>query len=121
MPMPQEIMDKFRLIVMSNEFLSCWADPYPKKVLGGEVYQDNGTQKEQLKVLYGQKTDECVQPIANDLPFELRLMHHFVCIFFTPKPKKYEYVSEKELFFLWASILRLICFYLFWTTCSRPP
>ena len=68
--------------------------------LGGEIYRDNITQKEQLKVLYGQDTNEYVQPIANDLPLELRLVHHFVCTIFTPKTGKYEYVSEKDLFFL---------------------
>ena len=71
---------------------------------GGEIYRDNITRKEQLKVLYGQDTDECVQPIANDLPLELRPVHHFACTIFTPKMGKYEYVSQKELFFLWAYI-----------------
>ena len=55
-------------------------------------------------VLYGQDMDECVQPITNDLPLELRLLHHFICTIFTPQIKKYEYVSKKELFFLWAYI-----------------
>ena len=72
--------------------------------LGSEIYRDNITQNQQLKVLYGQDMDECVQPIANDLPLELRPVHHFACTIFTPKMGKYEYVSQKELFFLWAYI-----------------
>ena len=75
-----------------------------KKILGiglnEEIYGDNITRKLQLKVLYEEDTDECVQPIANNLPLELRLVHHFVYTIFTPKAAKYEYVSEKELFFL---------------------
>ena len=62
------------------------------------------TRKKQLKVIYGEDTDECVQPIANDLSRELRLVHHFVCTIFTPKTEKYEYASEKKLLFLWAYI-----------------
>ena len=48
--------------------------------------------------------DECVQPITNDLPLELSLVHHFICIIFCPKIKKYEYVSEKEFFCVGAYI-----------------
>ena len=68
--------------------------------LDEKVYRDNVSQKEQLKVLYGQKMDECIQPNTNDLPLELRLVHHFDYTIFTPKIEKYEYISEKELFFL---------------------
>ena len=57
-----------------------------------------------MKVLYGEETDECMQSIANDLPLELRLVHHFVCTIFTPKVSKYEYVSEKEFFCVGAYI-----------------
>ena len=53
--------------------------------LGGEIYRDNITRKEQLKVLYGEDTDECMQPIANNLSLKLRLMHQFVYTIFTPK------------------------------------
>ena len=66
--------------------------------------KDNRTRKKQLNVLYGEETNEYVQPIANDLPLELRLMHHFVCTIFTLKIEKYEYVSKKVLFFLCAYI-----------------
>ena len=72
--------------------------------LDEKVYRDNVSQKEQLKVLYGQKMDECIQPNANDLPFELTLVHHFACTIFTPETGKYGYVYEKELFFFWAYI-----------------
>ena len=70
----------------------------------GKIYRDNITLKEQLKVLYGEDTDECVQPIANNLPLKLRLVHRFVYTIFTPQIGKYEYILEKELFFLWAYI-----------------
>ena len=33
---------------------------------------------------------------------ELRLIHHFVCTMLIPRTEKYEYVSDKELFFLLA-------------------
>ncbi|GFY91588.1 hypothetical protein Acr_07g0017840 [Actinidia rufa] len=61
--------------------------------------RDNITRKEYLKVLYGEDTDECVQPIANELPLELRLVHHFVCTIFTLKTRKYEYVGEGTVLF----------------------
>ena len=72
--------------------------------LGEELYRDNIPSKEQLNILYGQDTDECIQPTANDLSLELRLVHHFFCTMFIPKIKKYKHVSDKELFFLWAYI-----------------
>ena len=57
--------------------------------LGGELYMDNISRKEQLNILYGQDMDECVQPIANNLPLELRLVHHFICTMFIPQTGKY--------------------------------
>lgn len=72
--------------------------------VGDEIYRENITRKEQLKAFYGQDMDECVQPIANDLPLKLRLVHHFVCTMFIPKTEKYKHVMDKELFFLLAYI-----------------
>ena len=48
--------------------------------------------------------EECVQPIANDLPLKLRLIYHFIYTIFIFKTRKYEHVLDKELFFLWAYI-----------------
>ena len=39
--------------------------------VSGKIHKENITRKEQLSALYGQDTDECVQPIDNDLPLEL--------------------------------------------------
>ena len=36
------------------------------------------------------------------MSLELRLIHHFICTMLIPKTRKYEYVSARELFFLWA-------------------
>ena len=66
---------------------------------GDEIYRESLSRKEQLDVLYGQNMDEYVQPTANDLPLEIRLVHHFVCTIFIPKIGKYEHVSYRELFF----------------------
>ena len=89
----------------------------------GKIYRDNITLKEQLKVLYGEDTDECVQPIANNLTLELRLVHHFVCTNFTPKIRKYDMSLRKNCSFcgLILLILRLTCLCLYWTICSEPP
>ena len=77
-----------------------------REILGigysGEIYRSKITQKRQLDVLYGQNVEECVQPIAKDLKLEIRLVHHFVCTTFISRTEKYEYVTSKELFFLWA-------------------
>ena len=72
---------------------------------GREIYRENINRKDQLSVLYGQDTDEYMQPTANNLPLELRLVHHFIYNIFVPKIEKYEHVSDKELFFLWAYII----------------
>ena len=69
---------------------------------GGEMPFDVVSRKEQLWVPYGQEMPESTQPLANDLPLELRLVHHFVAKIFLPKVGKFEHVNDKELFFLWA-------------------
>ena len=69
---------------------------------GGEIYKEKMIRKEQLHVLYGWDIYEYVQPTINNLPFETRLVHHFICTIFIPKTRKYEYITDRELFFLWA-------------------
>ena len=39
---------------------------------------------------------------ANIMSLELRLVHHFVSTMLIPRIEKYEYIFDKELFFLWA-------------------
>ena len=56
-----------------------------------------------LSFLLGKEvTDNSLQTKANELPLELRLVHHFICHIFIHKGGKFEYVSNKELFFLQA-------------------
>ena len=40
--------------------------------------------------------------MTNKISFELRLVHHFICTMLIPKTEKYEHVTDKEQFFLWA-------------------
>ena len=58
-----------------------------------------------MKALYRRDVDECVQPTANDMSLELRLVHHFTCTMFIPKTRRYEHVTDWELFFLWAYMI----------------
>ena len=58
-----------------------------------------------MSTLYGEKFNENEKLIASDLPLELRVVHHFFCTMFMPKSEKFEYISEKELVFLWAYII----------------
>ena len=46
-----------------------------------------------------------MQPKANDMVLEMRLVHHFVCTILIPMIGKYEHVSDRELFFLWAYMI----------------
>ena len=55
-----------------------------------------------MNVFYGQDTEEYVQPNANDLPLETRLVHHVVSTNFIPKIRRFEHITNRELFFLWA-------------------
>ena len=91
--------------------------------LGGEIYRDSITRKEQLKVLYRQDTDECVQSTANDLTLKLRLVHHFVYTIFTPKTRSTNMFRIRNYSFCGPilPIQRLTCPYLFWTICLEPP
>ena len=43
--------------------------------------------------------------MANDLPLETRLVHHFVFTIFIPKIGKYEHVIHRKLVFLWAYLM----------------
>ncbi|GFS38377.1 hypothetical protein Acr_00g0057120 [Actinidia rufa] len=72
---------------------------------GGEIYREKAPRKVQLKALYGVDIDEYVQPTANDLPLETRLVHHYVCAIFIPKAGKYKHGTDRELFFLWAYLM----------------
>ena len=38
------------------------------------------------------------------MSLELRLVHHFKCTIFISKIGKYEHITDRELFFLWAYI-----------------
>ena len=60
-----------------------------------------------MNVLFGQKTIDIMKPIANDLTLETRLVHHFICTIFLPKTRRYEHVTDRELFFLWAYMTNL--------------
>ena len=68
----------------------------------GEKYKKDISKNEQLKFLYGRDVGEHVQLKANDMVLKTRLVHHFVCTILIPKTRKYEHVSDRELFFLWA-------------------
>ena len=70
--------------------------------VGSEKYRNEIKREQQLKVIYGKDVNTSVQPKANLLSLELRLVHHFVCTILIPKVGKYEYISDRELFFIWA-------------------
>ena len=69
---------------------------------GGEIDKKSIKREVQLKIVYGENVHMGIQPKANTLSLELRLVHHFVCTILIPKTGKYEYVSDRELFFLWS-------------------
>ena len=69
---------------------------------GGEIDRQSIKREVQLKTVYGENVHMGIQPKANTLSLELRLVHHFVCTILIPKTGKYEYVSDRELFFLWS-------------------
>ncbi|GFS38964.1 hypothetical protein Acr_00g0060540 [Actinidia rufa] len=70
--------------------------------LGGEKQRKDVKRVEQLKVLYGWDVSANVQPRANVLSLEIRLVHHFICTILISKVGKYEHISDRELFFLWS-------------------
>ena len=55
-----------------------------------------------MKIIYGKDVNKSVQPKTIILSLKLRLVHHFICTILIPKVGKYEYISERELFFIWA-------------------
>ena len=57
-----------------------------------------------MQAVYGENVSLAAQTKANTLPLELRLVHHFICTILIPKTGKFEYVSDRELFFLWAYV-----------------
>ena len=65
---------------------------------GGEKYKKDVKREEQLEIILGQDVNECVQPKANAMSLELRLVHYFVCTILIPKTEKYEHVSNREFF-----------------------
>ena len=67
---------------------------------GNEKYRNQVKREQQLKVIYGRDANVSVQPNANILSLGQRLIHHFVCTILIPKVEKYEYIYDKELFFL---------------------
>ncbi|GFS41456.1 hypothetical protein Acr_00g0074460 [Actinidia rufa] len=72
--------------------------------LGEEVERQIIKRKNQLITVYGENVNLAAQPRANTLPLELRLVHHFIGIILILKTEKFEYVSDRELFFLWAYV-----------------
>ena len=79
-----------------------------RKIVGikteGEIGRQSVTRKDQMQAVYGSDVNLAAQPTANTLPLELRLVHHFICTILIPKTGKFEYVSDRELFFLWAYV-----------------
>ncbi|GFY99249.1 hypothetical protein Acr_13g0006500 [Actinidia rufa] len=71
---------------------------------GEEVERQSIKRKNQLRAVYGENVNLAAQPRANMLPLELRLVHHFISTILIPKTGKFEYVSDRELFFLWAYV-----------------
>ncbi|GFS30312.1 hypothetical protein Acr_00g0011330 [Actinidia rufa] len=71
---------------------------------GEEVKRQSIKRKNQLIAVYGENVSLAAQPRANTLPLELRLVHHFISTILIPKTEKFEYVSDRELFFLWAYV-----------------
>ncbi|GFS46110.1 hypothetical protein Acr_00g0100260 [Actinidia rufa] len=71
---------------------------------GEEVKRQSIKRKNQLIAIYGENISLAAQPRANTLPLELRLVHHFISTILIPKTRKFEYVSDRELFFLWAYV-----------------
>ncbi|GFY87030.1 hypothetical protein Acr_05g0006690 [Actinidia rufa] len=71
---------------------------------GEEVKRQSIKRKNQLIAVYGENVSLAAQPRANTLPLELRLVHHFISTILIPKTGKFEYVSDRELFFLWAYV-----------------